>query len=55
MDGNMDTEVPWEFFLKKAYLINGGNMNRCFHFTLMLLDHWSLIDVSIWINVSLHT
>lgn len=53
MDGNIDTDVHGNFKIK-AYLINGGNMNRCFHFTLMLLDRWSLIDISIWIDVSLH-
>ena len=35
MDGNSDTDVPWEFH-------NGSDMNRCFHFGTTLLDHWSL-------------
>lgn len=26
----------------KAYVNHGGDMKRCVHFALVLLDHWSL-------------
>lgn len=39
-------------FKIKPYLNDGSDMNRCFHFASMLLDHW--VGILIRIDVSLH-